>query len=389
MPADSSKPAGTRATVLVAARRACEQDPVHGIVCYVSGHGFGHAVRVCEVLRALHARRPDLPIAIRSPLAPWFFAFNLGAPFAHAAVQLDVGVVQDDSLTVDLPATRTAYAALEARRAALIGAEVEALRALRPRLVFADIPAMAFDIAAALDVPGVAMTNFAWDWIYADYARELAGFAPLVAALRAAYRRATVLYRLPLHGGLDEAFPHIVDVPFVARRASLPREVVRRRLALPADRRLVLLSFGGLGLTLEAVPALDGVGFVSTGGAAGRAGPRGCTVLGHDALQAAGVRYEDLVGAVDAVITKPGYGIVAECLANRTPVVYTARGRFAEYDVLVAGLRRHAAHAYLSNDDLRAGRWQAALEAAWAMPYPEPVRADGAAVVADALLATW
>ena len=32
----------------------------------------------------------------------------------------------------------------------------------------------------------------------------------------------------------------------------------------------------------------------------------------------AGVRYEDLVGAAEAVVTKPGYGIISECIANDT-----------------------------------------------------------------------
>ena len=72
------------------------------ILCYVSGHGFGHAARVCEVLRALRARRPDVEPMIRSPLARWFFDFNLGGSFEYAHCQLDVGVVQADSLSVDL-----------------------------------------------------------------------------------------------------------------------------------------------------------------------------------------------------------------------------------------------------------------------------------------------
>ena len=41
--------------------------------------------------------------------------------------------------------------------------------------------------------------------------------------------------------------------------------------------------------------------------------------------------------AADVVVTKPGYGIIAECLANDTAIVYTSRGEFAEYDVLVDG----------------------------------------------------
>ena len=34
----------------------------------------------------------------------------------------------------------------------------------------------------------------------------------------------------------------------------------------------------------------------------------------------AGLRYEDLVQAVDVVFTKPGYGIISECIANDTAI---------------------------------------------------------------------
>lgn len=359
------------------------------LVCHVSGHGFGHASRVCEVLRALRTRRPGVAIAVRSALPRWFFDLALGGDFAHADVRLDVGVVQADSLTVDLDATAAAAAAIEARRAALLAAETAALSAWRPDALFADIPAPAFDVAAALGVPGIAMTNFSWDWIYADYAAERPAFAPLVAALRRSYGRATLLCRLPLHGDLS-AFPRIRDVPLVARRATLDPDRVRARLDLPRRGRLVLLSFGGMGLSLETLPSLAGVAFVTTAGAAvGSGGARGCRVLAHQELVAAGVRYEDLVGAADAVLTKPGYGIVAECIANRTAIVYTARGRFAEYERLVAGIEAHLPNAFIAPADLRAGRWGAALERAWAMPMPPPIPVDGAAAVAaelDALL---
>ena len=349
------------------------------IVCYVSGHGFGHASRVCEVLRAL---QPEA-VMVRSTVPRWFFELSYGGAFEHADCRLDVGAVQADSLTIDIDATAAAYAAIEAGREALIAAEVAALSAWRPDLVFADIPGLAFDVAAALAVPGMAMTNFSWDWIYADYAADQPAFVPLVAALRRSYAQATLLCRLPLHGDLG-AFPRIRDVPLVARRAARERDDVRTQLALPRDRRVVLLSFGGIGLTLDAVPVIAGVDFVGTSGAA-VGGAAGCRVIDTDELLAAGVRYEDLVGAADAVLTKPGYGIVAECIANRTPIVYTARGRFAEYAVLVAGIEAHLANAFIDPIDLRAGRWQTALECAWSAPMPPPVPIDGAAVVADAL----
>jgi UDP:flavonoid glycosyltransferase YjiC (YdhE family) len=356
------------------------------IACYVSGHGFGHAARVCEVLRALRVRRPDIGYVIRSPLARWFFEFSLGVAVEHGHCQLDVGVVQRDSLSIDLDATRRAYAAIDADAQRLIDAEVAALSAHRPSLVFADIPALAFEVARCLGIPGVAMTNFSWDWIYADYARDLPAFAPLVEHLHAAYARAALLLRLPLHGDLS-AFPRIRDVPLVARRATVAPRDVRARIGLPQGDRLVLLSFGGIGVALAGVPSLRGVTFLATGGAAvGGAAPSGCRSVTHAEMTAAGVRYEDLVGVCDAVMSKPGYGIVAECIANGTPIVYTARGRFAEYACLVAGIEAHLPNAFISNEDLYAGRWAAALEQVFAHGRREPaIEINGADVAAQAL----
>ena len=53
------------------------------------------------------------------------------------------------------------------------------------------------------------------------------------------------------------------------------------------------------------------------------------------------IRYEDLVGAVDVVASKPGYGIISDCAANATALLYTDRGRFCEYDVLVREMPRY------------------------------------------------
>ncbi len=64
--------------------------------------------------------------------------------------------------------------------------------------------------------------------------------------------------------------------------------------------------------------------------------PRGVHVIAEEQLYGRGFRYEDLVRAVDVVITKPGYGIIADCIANDAAMLYTSRGRFAEYEVMVA-----------------------------------------------------
>ncbi len=355
------------------------------IVCYVSGHGFGHAVRVTEVLCAVRRRRPDVRLMIRSPAPAWLFD-QVGERI-HVPCRLDIGVIQRDSLTLDADASLNAYRTLIARKAELVEAEARALDSCAPTLVFADIPALAFDIAGRLGIPAVGMANFSWDWIYADYVSALPAYADVVTDLRASYGQASLLLRLPMHGDLS-AFPRVRDIPLVARWPKLPPAETRRRLSLPEGERVVLLSFGGFGLPLRHASALADVRYVVTQSAGDDSFPHPLArFISNEELAAAGVRYEDLVAASDVVMTKPGYGIVTDCIAGGTRMIYTARGRFAEYDVLVDGIRAHLPSVFISNDDLHAGRWAGAIEAALALPRrPPTVRLDGAEVAAEALL---
>lgn len=356
------------------------------LVCYISGHGFGHAVRVMEVLRHLQMRRPDLHIEIRSWLPRAIFDFELHGSFRYTQCRLDVGAVQRDSLSVDPEASLRAYADVVAQRDTLVAGEVQAVAAMHPAAMLADIPALAFDIASRLGLPGIAMANFSWDWIYADYVRDFPSYAYLLDDCRASYVKASLLLRLPLHGDLS-VFPRIRDIPLVARTATLTESDVRTRLELPPRDCLVLLSFGGMGVDLRSPPAApQGVTFVVTQSAASRAVPPPCRLITDAEMHAAQVRHQDLVGACAAVMTKPGYGIVSECIANATPIVYTPRGRFAEYACLVEGIRAHLPHAFISNDDLYAGRWMPALEEVFAQPRRQPALAtNGGEVAADVI----
>ena len=118
---------------------------------------------------------------------------------------------------------------------------------------------------------------------------------------------------------------------------------------------MALASFGGLGITglpLEPLARLDGWSVVTTAHALDAVGPvpAGVRVLEDAAVYAAGLRYEDLVRAADVVVTKPGYGIIAECIANDSAILYTDRGRFAEYDVLVEAMPKYLRARYMPRD---------------------------------------
>ncbi|HEX7086683.1 MAG TPA: hypothetical protein VF198_09990 [Vicinamibacterales bacterium] len=372
------------------------------IAFYISGHGFGHATRDIELINALGRRRPDLEVAVRTAAPKWLFDLTLTRPVAWAPLECDTGVVQLDSLRLDAHETMRRACRFHETIEARAAEEAAWLRARGVRLVLGDIPPLAFAAARAAGLRSVAIGNFTWDWIYEAYRDETPDGCALIERIRNAYASADLALRLPMHGGFD-ACPRVIDLPFIARKSARDRDEVRAALRLPAGRPLVLLSFGGYGLAridLEAAAAASDYTFVLTADvtASRRSDsvpeteleqplPANVVLVDERALYAGGWRYEDLVAAVDVVMTKPGYGIIAECAANGTAMVYTSRGHFVEYDVLVREMPRWLRCAFISNDDLLAGRWRAALDDVLRQPEP-PERADvtGAERAVDLIL---
>ena len=353
------------------------------VVFYITGHGFGHATRMIAVMQALREVGPAVRLFARTAAPAALFADHLGQAVTVVPGAVDVGTVQHDSLRLDKGASLRAYAAFLAERPDRVPAEARWLKKVGAVLVVGDIPPLAFEAAAAAPVPGIAITNFSWDWIYAPYvAQEEEAFAPLLRQIREAYARASLLLRLPLHGDLS-AFPVVRDIPLIARRVPKDRSAVRAALGLSGGEPLVVLSFGGFdlyGIDFGRLGHLSGYRFAVSREVVGAP----LNILG---VPPGRIRHDELVAAADAVVTKPGYGIVSECLAHRIPVVYTSRGEFAEYGPLVTGLHRYTAATFISNEDLLAGRWEAALRKVVGGPLPgERLEAAGAAVAARTLL---
>jgi hypothetical protein len=368
---------------------------MHPIVWFISGHGFGHASREIEIINSLRDRRPDIPVVVRTGAKRWIFDLTLRAPVEFQQTECDTGVVQIDSLRLDETETVRRAAAFYSEFDARVAAERDVLRAMRPALVVGDVPPLAFAAARAAGVPSIAVANFTWDWIYEGYAPERLGAPDLVRQIREACAQADLFLRLPMWGGFEMAPPEATrDLPLVARHSAREPLETRRALGLPIDRTLVLLSFGGHGLTGLSPAAFDTFGdeFVAviTGhlemSEAARRSRRGVVEFDEQALYDAGWRYEDLVAAVDVVATKPGYGIIAECAAHETALLYTSRGHFVEYEVLVREMPRYVRSQFIPQEALFAGEWRPYLEALLSQRRPEPADVSGAATAAELIL---
>jgi len=303
----------------------------------------------------------------------------------------DTGVVQRSSIEQDDPATIDAALDFYSHYDDRVARELDAVAADRPSVIVGDIAPLAFDVAARLGVPGVAVANFTWDWIYESHPGMSIRAPRLVPQLRASYARATMAIELPFAGGFD-AFSAVQAIPLVARHPTRTREDTRAHFALPPDRRLVLLSFGGYGLPdldVSAIDAFDTWSVVTTDRIRQPLAslPPHVHLIPEDAFIATGFRYEDLVAAVDVVLTKPGFGITAECVSTGTAMLYTSRGQFREYDVLVQALPRYVRSRFIAPGDLLQGRWRLALNQLLAQPpAPERLATDGAVYAARTIV---
>ena len=235
--------------------------------------------------------------------------------------EMDTGVVQIDGLRPDERDSR-ARAGVYERLSSRAEEEAARLETEQAGIVISDAPPLACAAAKLARIPSVVCANFTWDWIYSGYG-EAPGVDQLVSVLRETYALADAGWRLPMHGGF-ESFGTVVDVPFVARhsRSDRTRRQIHEALRLPVARPLALVSFGGYGvrdLPIDRIDCLDSWGIVITTPDKHVHGLRdGVHAVSEDLIYESGLRYEDLVRAVDVVVTKPGYGIISDCLANDT-----------------------------------------------------------------------
>jgi L-arabinokinase len=367
------------------------------IVFYVSGHGFGHASRTIEVINAILVKRPETRIGVRTAAPRWLFDLTVKGKVTFSTLETDTGVVQVDSLTLDEADSIRRASAFHSDLVTRAASETRVLRELGAGLIVGDIPPLAFAVGGAAGIPSIGLGNFTWDWIYADYPRVR--LAPsLLPAIRTAYGKASMALRLPMSGGFEN-FSNVKDIPFIARHATRTREEVCKLLKLPADKPIVLASFGGYGipgLETDALAKFKKYTVITTANLPlGRtrkemptAERKGSFIsVNEEAMYDAGVRYEDLVGAAEVVVTKPGYGIISEAIANDAAVLYTARGHFPEYDVLVAEMPKYVRNAFIGHDDLFAGKWELHIDKLLAQPkIKKKPETNGADVAADILL---
>jgi hypothetical protein len=170
----------------------------------------------------------------------------------------------------------------------------------------------------------------------------------------------------------------------IARPATNRREEVRRALGLGPDLVLVLVTLGGISTALPAERWAEQVGqVVLVVDAPARATPR---LVSASTLLAEGFHFSEILGAADALVTKPGYNAFVEAAVASVPVLYAARGDWPEEPFLTAWLRQRVPCLEIPREELLTGAFLGRVPGLLAKPRPPPPAATGAAEAARALI---
>lgn len=339
------------------------------IACYLSSHGFGHAVRSETVIRALALARPDWNFFICSGSPDFLFRTVLQMPNVHLRHQAtDFGLVQHDPRRFSLEETAVRLEELLAEYGRIVEREMTFLKRERITGIYCDLPYLPFLAAEKLDIPAAGMGNFSWDWVYYYYADHDPVFTRAAGLAARCYKSCALYLALP-SSPATHAFPYVEHIPLVCRKAALSGPQLREELGIGAEEKAVLVGFSALELEEKArrrLGRLKGVRFLLPE-------PLTLDLPGGIQVPLATASFHSLVAACDVIVSKAGYGIVSDAIAAGKPLITTERGDFPEVPWLDRLLDETVGRTFLSRKRFEAGRWQQAIRLSRALPVTIPL----------------
>lgn len=341
----------------------------------ITSHGFGHAVRAASVMAATQELCPDLVPIFVTKVPRWLLASYMSGKFLQRDRALDVGVIQSDSLQMDLEATRQALEKIRDNEEQIVEEEAAFIRENNVSLVIADIPALAGKIAKAAGVPCWSISNFGWDFIYRDWGEE---FQELADWMSQGYQNSDRAFRLPMHEPMS-TFPNLTDMGLTGGVPKWTAAEIREQFNLNAPQeKTILLSFGGLGLqkipyhNLDHFPDWQFITF-------DQQAPDLPNLM---KISDRNYRPLDFMPVSGRVLSKPGYSTFSEALRLHLPIVSLSRKQFAESSLLLEGIKNYGYHQIISPEEFFEGNWDFLKEAPQSPSHPNTVATDGTETIA-------
>ena len=331
----------------------------------ISAHGYGHFAQTGPVIQVLRARLPDLRLTVRSALTRLQLGRYLKGGFAHEFEARDFGFVMHNAVDIDLAASGRAYRDFHQNWRERVNLEAAWLKAKQFHAVLTNVAYLPIAGAASAGLPCASLCSINWADLFAHYFAAESWAAKIHGEILSAYNAADGFLRIS--PGLP--MTNLVcrrDIGPIARLGMRDRCTLSRQLGIAQSNRWILLAMGGMDfrLPVKSWPRVTGINWIV---------PAAWQVRRDDvrAIESADIEFANILASVDAVITKPGYGVFVEAACQGIPILYLQRDDWPETPYLSTWLGTHARSCALSRARLMRGEFIDEMVRLWHAPVPD------------------
>jgi UDP-N-acetylglucosamine transferase subunit ALG13 len=285
---------------------------VQKIAYYISDYGFGHATRSIAIIRELLKSSSDLHFTVCTSFSLSFIERSLKnedqTRLHYRDVQNDFGfILKENSIEPDPEEMNLKYEQYVSDSENYVNREAEFLTEMRINLIIGDIPPFCFTAARQAGLPSIGISNFTWYTAYKDFISH-----EKLDVLKRSYQKMYCFFALggsrePQWGQRENLF-----FDYFSRHDD-PQEVVRiQSLVNPTGEKTVV--YFGLGMKVEAGDLTRFKIWDS---------PDCVFIVSHNMpifrenvhhIPKNYTESQNYIAASDIVISKPGWGTVAEAI---------------------------------------------------------------------------
>ena len=211
------------------------------ICYYISDYGFGHASRAIAIIRRILNKWKNVKIYVKTDYPSSFVEQSLPEKTVEVIkTRNDIGVIfEENSTTVDKESTEKIVNDWVSSWNEYIREEKKFCKRYSIDLILSDITPQSFIVADELGVPGVAISNFTWYYIFS----YLFGKTEATESIKEAYRCADIALVLPFNEDMG-IFKKKKEVSLVARKITADRSDLRRKHGIQDSELLIYIGVG-------------------------------------------------------------------------------------------------------------------------------------------------
>jgi len=320
------------------------------ICFYVSDYGYGHASRDIAIIRKI-MNKYKVKIFVKTD-GPFHFV-KQSLPQKNVEViptKNDIGVVfKKDSVSVGRERTEKMLDEWLVLWDNYIHNEKTFCQDHKIDLILSDIVPQSFIVANELDIPGIAISNFTWHYIFYN----LFGDNFATRRIKEAYQHATIALVLPFSEEMN-LFKDKESISLISRKITMDKYALRKKYNLSDDEILVYI---GIGRSFD--PSyLKKIKKINKKNVK-------ILVSSNSELPFENVikipinetETQNYIAMCDLVISKPGYGTVSEAVRAKVPMFLLQRNGFKEDELITNVVEKLGIGSIISEKCFLDGNW--------------------------------